>query len=403
MTIELTFIPALLVILIAAGLGRLLSKGIRQPVILGELILGMILGNLIVLADPEPISDIAEIGVLLLLFSTGLSVDFEEFKRLEVASSIVAVGGVAVPFVFGFLVAIIFGFSVIVALVVGVALVATSVGISASVLTELGMLRTRIGALIMGAAVVDDVIGVIIMSALVGIAVTGALPIMDILLLVAFAILFFIFSLTVGIKLFRKFSEKVHPGREDLLMLGLVIVLLFGLVTKEIGLAAIIGAFVAGLVIGQTHFARRLREHVSLIGGSFFIPIFFVWMGMSFDVNAFTSVGSFVIVLIIVAIIGKLVGCSFGAKVSKFSNRESLATGVAMIARAEVALIIAKLMLDFSEGHPGIIPFDVASSVASAILVMVIVTTLVTPPALWKALKGVRSKNKVGVGKIDKI
>jgi len=388
MALELTFAPALLAILVAAGLGRVLSKVLKQPAIFGELLFGVILGNLIILAVPaqEPMSQLAEIGILLLLFSTGLGLNFEEFKRLEVASSVVAVSGVILPFVLGYLAAIFFGFSHLVATFVGISLVATSVGVKASILTELRMLRTRLGTLIMGAAVIDDVIGVVMMSILISVAVTGAIPLVEVSSLVLFAVLFFLISLTVGIKLFRKLSEKIMIGRESLLLLGLVTVLAFGLITTEIGLAAIIGAFTAGLVVGQTHFARRLREHVSLIGGSFFIPIFFVTIGMRFDANAFVSVSSFAVVLVMVAIIGKIVGCSLGAKVSKFGGRESFAVGIAMMPRAGVELILIKLGLNH-----GIIGADIAS----AILVMVIITTLITPPSLWKALKMAKDKKEV--------
>ena len=385
MAIELTFIPALVVILVTAALGRLLSKGLRQPAVFGELLLGMVLGSFIILAEPAqaPVADIASIGILLLLFSTGLGLNFEEFKRLEVASTTVAISGVILPFVLGYLATIYFGFSHTVALFVGVALVATSIGVGASILTEFRMLRTRIGTLIMGAAVIDDVIGVVMMSVLIGVVATGAVPLQEMFLIVSLVILFFVVSLTAGIKLFKKLSEKLTLGRENLLMLGLIIVLLFGLITQEIGLAAIIGAFVAGLVVGQSHYARHLRDHISLIGGGFFIPIFFVAMGMNFDVGAFTSVGWFAVVLVIVAIIGKIVGCGLGAKASKFSSGESFAVGIAMIPRAGVELILLKLGLDY-----GIIGVDIAS----AILIMVLITTLVTPPALWKALKMIKNK-----------
>jgi len=388
MALELTFIPALVVILVTAALGRLLSTGLRQPVIFGELLLGMILGNLIILAGPAqaPVADIASIGILLLLFSTGLGLNFEEFKKLEVASTTVAISGVILPFVLGYLATIYFGFSHTVALFVGVALVATSIGVGASILSELRMLRTRIGTLIMGAAVIDDVIGVVMMSVLIGVVATGAVPLGETFLLVSLAILFFVSSLTVGIKLFKKLSEKLTLGRENLLMLGLIIVLVFGLITQGIGLAAIIGAFVAGLVVGQSHYARRLREHVSLIGGSFFIPIFFVTIGMSFDVSAFTTVGLFAAVLVGVAIIGKVVGCGVGAKASKFSGRESFAVGVAMMPRAGVELILLKLGLDHN---------IIGADIASAILVMVLITTLITPPSLWKALKMIKNKKEV--------
>lgn len=383
MNIELEFIPALLVILLAAGVGRLLSRKIRQPAILGELILGMIIGSFIIIAPAaqNPISDVAEIGILLLLFSIGMDLDLEKFKKLAVPASEVAAGGVILPFILGYLIAVFYGFSVEVALFVGAALVATSVGISASILRESGKLRTKVGTLIMGSAVVDDVVGIIMMTVLFGVATTGTLPVLDTLLLILFAILFFVISLTLGPIALGKVSERISVGRENLLLIGLAIVLAFALITEEIGLAAIIGAFVAGLVVGQTHFARSLEGSVSLIGGGFFIPIFFVTMGMGFELDAFTSVGMFAIILIILAVAGKIIGCSLGAKASKFSNRESLAAGVAMVPRAEVALIIAS----FGFKH-GIIEADIVST----ILVMVIFTTLVTPTPLWKILKKVK-------------
>lgn len=392
MALELTFVPALLAILVAVGLGRLLSKGLRQPAIFGELLLGVILGNLIILsatgssAAEGPISCIAEIGILLLIFSTGLGLNFEEFKKLGVASSVVAVSGVILPLILGYLAAIYFGFSHLVASFVGVALVATSIGVGASILSDLRVLRTKIGTLIMGAAVIDDVIGVVMMSILVSVAITGVVPLMELSLLLIFAVLFFLISLTVGIKFFRKLSEKITVGGENLLLLGLVVVLAFSLITTEIGLAGIIGAFIAGLVIGQTHFAKRLREYVSLIGGGFFIPIFFVTIGMTFNLGAFTTVCPFAAVLVVVAIIGKVVGCGLGAKVSKCSGGESFAVGIAMMPRAGVELILIKLGLDH-----GIISADIAS----AILVMVMITTLITPPSLWRALKMIKNKNKV--------
>ena len=400
MALELTFVPALLMILVIAGLGRLLSKGLRQPAIFGELLLGMIFVSFIILTGLAEtgisdiltdsaemgISDMAKIGILLLLFSTGLGTNFEEFKRLEVASSVVAISGVILPFILGYFATILFFNDHLVALFVGVALVATSVGVGASILTELRMLRTKIGSLIMGAAVIDDVIGIMLMSALISVAITGSISLAEIFLLIVFIVLFFLISLTIGIKLCKKLAEKIHIGREDLLLLGLVIVLAFVLISEELGITAIIGAFIAGLVVGQTHFARGLRPHVSLIGGAFFIPIFFVWMGMSFDVSAFVTVGWFALVLVIVAIVGKVVGCGAGALAAKLSGKESLAVGIAMIPRAGVELILVKLGLDH-----GIIGADIAS----AILVMVIITTLITPPSLWKALKMAKDKKEV--------
>ena len=162
------------------------------------------------------------------------------------------------------------------------------------------------------------------------------------------------------------------------MIMGVVVALIFSLVADNIGLSLILGAFIAGIILGQLSFFSRLKDYVSIIGGGFFIPVFFVTVGMTFNFKAFISMGMFAGVLLLVAILGKLIGCSIGAKIAKFDNRESIATGVAMIPRAGIELILVKLGLDY-----GIINIEIAS----AILVMVIITTLITPPMLIKVLR----------------
>ncbi|KXB02784.1 hypothetical protein AKJ45_03235 [candidate division MSBL1 archaeon SCGC-AAA261F19] len=385
-------LPALLIVLVVAIAGRLLSHKLNQPAILGELVLGMLLGNIVILADPvkDLLSSLAEIGIMLLLFFIGLTIDFDEFKGAMKTSGIVAAGGIILPFILGYFITIFFGFNHIIALFVGTALIATSVGISTSILEEFKMLRTRVGSLITGAAVIDDVIGVIIMSALIGMAATGVFPLPDIFITVCFTIAFFLLSLTLVVRLLERISKDLHLRGENLLMLGLVIALFFGLITSKIGLATIIGAFVGGLVIGQTRFAKNLKVNISIIGGSFFIPIFFVTLGMNFDVSVLYSAGPFMAALVVTAFVGKIVGCGFGAKAFNFDNKESLTVGLAMIPRAEVALIIARFGYDGGWLEPDIF---------SAIIVMVIITSLATPPLLGKCL---RTFKTIKVGQSEK-
>ena len=174
-----------------------------------------------------------------------------------------------------------------------------------------------------------------------------------------------------------KYLAKITVGRESLLILGVMIALIFSITAENIGLSIIIGAFIAGIVLGQLHYFKGLKDFTSTVGGVFFIPVFFVTVGMTFDFAAFLSIGGFASLLLFVAIVGKLVGCSLGAKLTKFENRESIATGVAMIPRAGIELILVKLGLDY-----GIINTEIAS----AIVVMVILTTLISPSALAKIL-----------------
>jgi len=390
---DFDFITSIIIVLAAALVGRYLSKKLRQPVILGELILGAIIGNIFLMMNDgaqilydvlydSVVQDIAYIGIFFLLFSAGLSLNLKEFKKIEISSTVVAILGVIFPFILGYITAIWFGFSQITALFVGTALMATSIGVKAEVLLELGLMGTRLGSLIMGAAVIDDIIGMVILTILISIVKTGYLVVWELSIFLFLTLLFFLIVILltkekVSIVL-DKYLAKIKLARESLLIMGVVVALLFSFIAENIGLSVIIGAFTGGIILGQLSFFRGLKDHVSLIGGGFFIPVFFVTVGMTFDFNAFFIMGGFAAVLLIVAIIGKLVGCGLGAKITKFDNRESIATGVAMIPRAGIELILIKLGLDYD---------IINTEIASAILIMVIITTLITPPALVKVLK----------------
>ena len=382
------FISNLLIVLTAAYLGKLLSQKINQPAILGELIVGMIVGNLGIMTLSETMGNIADFGILLLLFSTGLAVNFKELKQLGKTSIIVATLGVILPFVLGYYTSIYFGYSKIVSLFIGTSLVATSIGISSQVLSELKMIGMRLGTLIIGAAIADDVIGIVMVGTILGIALNGSVNLKKLSITILLTVVFLVVSFSLGIKLFKKLSNSFifSPQKtEDILLPVLIIGLLFGTIAKNIGLSMITGTFIAGLILGQTTYSKEVFEKVSLIGNSLFIPIFFVTMGMQFNINAFSSMGVFAVVIITVAIIGKIVGCGLGAKVCRFSNQESFTVGVAMIPRAGVELVLVKMGLEY-----GII----SSDVASIILTMVVFTTSITPSFLSILLKKVKLNGK---------
>ena len=382
------FIASIIIVLVAALVGRFLSKKLKQPVILGELVLGAIIGNIGLMMGKgtlvldHTVNNIADVGILFLLLSAGLSLNLKEFRKIEMSSTLVALLGVILPFILGYITAIWFGFSHIIALFVGTALMATSIGVKAEILLELRIMGTRLGSLIMGAAVIDDVIGMVVLTILISIVKTGHVEIREISIFLFLAFLFLLIAVLLTKEkissLLDKYLSKTKLGRENLLIMGIVVALLFSLVAENIGLSIIIGAFIAGIVLGQLSFFRGLKDYVTLIGGTFFIPVFFVTVGMTFDLNAFLSMSGFAGVLLIVAIVGKLVGCGLGAKLTKFDNRESIAAGVAMIPRAGVELILVKLGLDYE---------IINTEIASAILIMVIITTLITPPALVKVLR----------------
>jgi len=382
------FISSIVIVLIAALIGRSLSKKIRQPTILGELIVGAFIGNIFLLINKEKlffddsINYLADIGILFLLFSAGLSLNLKEFKKIETSSTFVATLGVILPFILGYVTGLWFGFGHMAALFIGTSLTATSIGVNAEILIELRIMGTKLGSLIMGTAVVDDIIAMIILTILISIVKTGAIFIWEIGIFLILVLIFLLIAIILSkekISLFLDSNlEKIKIRRENLLIVGIIVALTFSFFAESIGLSIIIGAFIAGIILGQLNFFRSLQDYVSLVGGGFFIPIFFVTVGMSFNFNAFLEIGLFASLLLIAAIVGKLIGCGLGAKITGFNNRDSLAAGVAMIPRAGIELVLVRLGLEYE---------IINEEIASAILVMVIITTLITPTALIKVLR----------------
>jgi len=400
----------LIIILLAAKLGGDLLERFKQPAVLGELIIGMLIGNLAMIGPEifEPfkysltLDVLAELGVIILLFEVGLESSLQEMMKVGVAAFMVATFGVIAPFFLGWGAALFFlpEASIYVHIFVGATLTATSVGITARVLKDIGKIRTREAKIILGAAVIDDIMGLIILAVVVGIinaANTGGAEVgsLDIFLIVAKALGFVIGSILIGNMIMPqvfKFGSKFKVAG-ILLSTALLVCFLMAYLASLIGLAPIVGAFAAGLILDKVQYKdftdrgeHSIDELVAPIG-VFLIPIFFVKMGMMVDLSTFgnTSILAFAGVMTIMAIAGKQV-CSL-AIFDKSINR--IAIGLGMIPRGEVGLIFAgigaKLMLDNSP--------VVSSGTYSAVVIMVIITTLVTPPLLKiSLLKGDKKK-----------
>jgi len=390
-------------ILLIAKLGGELFERFKQPAVLGELIGGMLVGNLVIFGftGVEPlktdvvINALAEIGVILLLFEVGLESNLGEMLEVGWSSLLVAVVGVVVPFFLGWGVAAYFipGEARLGHIFIGATLCATSVGITARVLKDMGKLNTRVARIVLGAAVIDDVLGLIILAVVKGaIEATGAgtsLSLLSVGVITLKAVGFLFGALLVGRfvvpQLFRGAGKL--EGRGVLLALAVSICFALSWAAAEIGLAAIVGAFAAGLLLEETHFEKlpahtkhdlhTLLTPLTII----LVPIFFVLMGLKVDLRAFARLDilGFAAVLTAAAIIGKQV-CSLGV-VERGVNR--LAVGLGMIPRGEVGLIFAgigaTLMLPNAQGVNEPV---IGSATFAAVVIMVIVTTLVTPPLL---------------------
>jgi Kef-type K+ transport system membrane component KefB len=339
---------------------------------------GLAASGISLVSDLETMEGFGHVGIVILLFSAGLATSLEELKALGKPSFVTAICGVALPFGLGYLASIAFGYGHLVALLVGTGLVATSVGVNAEILSELRVLRTRLGTLIMGTALADDVVGILMLSVVVSFATSGEVPVTQTLATLGLTVLFFALCLFLGAKALLMVSERMELGRYDLLLVGLIVAVALGAVAEAIGLAMIVGGFIAGLMLGQSRYSARLIQQSTLIGEGFFVPIFFVTTGMEFEPEAILMAGGFTAAVLIAAIGGKLLGCSAGAKLMGFTRSESTAVGIAMVPRAGVELVLIRIGSDAGVFGP---------EVASTMLVMVIVTTMITPPSLAYALR----------------
>jgi len=374
------FLGLLVLILGAAKLLGLLAKRIGQPAVLGELLAGVILGvSVLGLANPksEVLHLLAELGVVILLFEIGLETDLGKLIQAGAASTAVALAGVVLPFAGGYAVCRLLGLDNLVAIVAGATLTATSVGITARVLADLGRLQEAESQIVLGAAVIDDILGLIILAVVGGLTEGQTISVLGVAKITGIAFGFLAATLLLGSllvpTLVRWFSRIDLPGT----LATVAIMLAFGLawLASAAGSAMIIGAFAAGLLLRKTPQAHEIEKGISHLG-HFFVPIFFVVVGSAVDLRVFNPVdpanrqtlwvGG---LLVIVAVLGKFLA---GYAPYWFRGRK-MVIGVGMVPRGEVGLIFAQMGL-----ASGI--FD--SGLFSATTLMVMITTFLAPPLL---------------------
>lgn len=369
------FLFLLIAILVGAKVLGELAERIGQPAVLGELLAGVVLGTSVLgIVDPElPILRLlSEVGVIILLFQIGLDTDLGELLAVGPSSAVVAVVGVVLPFALGYGVMAWLGYGILPSVVAGAALTATSVGITARVLADLGRLDDAESRVVLGAAVIDDVVGLIILG-VVARTVMGNTPTAGTvaqITLIAFG--FIVAALVVGRlvvpPIFRYLARE--GSREALATMALAMTFAFAYVADVAGSAVLIGAFVAGMVLEPTPQAKVVRREILGLG-AFFVPIFFVAVGAAVDVRAFLD-GTVLAAggaLIVVAIIGK-----FAAGYAPvWSGVKKSVIGAGMVPRGEVGLIFAQMGLTAGVLDAGLF---------SALTLMVMVTTFMAPPLL---------------------
>lgn len=378
---------ALVILITAAKLGGYASIKFGQPSVLGELIAGLIIGPSVLnmlhwpfFTDEhlgETIAQFAELGVLLLMFIAGLDLHLSDLAQSSKVSALAGTLGVIFPVAMGYGLAQLFGLDSLPALFIGLILAATSVSISAQTLIELNVLRSRVGIGLLGAAVFDDILVVLGLSVVVALASDVGSGLVGVGLIVVWMGLYLAGAIVLGLWLIPGLTRRIDnwPISQGVIAFTFTMCLLYAWAAEAVGgMAAITGAFVAGLMFGRSPLKSRIETGISTLAYGLFVPIFFVNVGLSANAKELTGENLWLVVtMIVVAVVSKILGAGLGARLSGFTNLESLQLGVGMMSRGEVGLIVAAL---------GISQNIIGPDVFSAVVGVVIITTLLTPPAL---------------------
>ena len=370
-----------IIVICAKGVG-LLARKLKAPMVVGEIIAGLIIGPcLLNLVQPTDfINMMAEIGVVLIMFSAGLETNLQELKKSGFAALVIACIGVLVPLIGGSLLYMgIYGFSAFGtdeffrAVFIGCIMTATSVGITVEVLKEMGQLKSRVGQTILSAAIIDDIIGIIVLTFVLGFKD----PDSNTLLVSGKILLFLALSVILGYIFYRVFryydNRHAHTRRIPIIAIGLCLAMAY-VAERYFGIADITGAYIAGIILCNTQDAEYIDRKVSINGYMFFAPMFFVGIGLKTDFsNIDTSMILFSVGFVLVALLTKIVGCGIISKCFGYRWADSLKIGIGMMTRGEVALIITNkgLGLDIID-----------SSYFTAVILLIIVSSIVTPVLL---------------------
>lgn len=363
-------------ILLSTKVFGLLTRRIEMPQVVGALVAGLLLGPACfnIVQESEFLDHIAEIGVIVLMFSAGLETDISELKKSGRNSFVIAVIGVLVPLIAGYVLASFFNTepeAFLQNMFIGVILTATSVSISVETLKEMGKLSTPSGNAILGAALIDDILGIVALTIITGMADTSVQLTEVMLKIVAF----FVLAIVVGVfarkgieKLFDRY-QKVHRRFS---ILSFAFCLLFAYVAEAFfGVADITGAFIAGLIISGTSRCNYVQMRIETLSYLLISPVFFASIGLKVVLPEMsTSIMIFSVLLLVLAILTKIVGCGLGAKLCRYENIQSLRIGIGMVSRGEVALIVAS---------KGIKVGLMNEAFFGPIIIMVVLTTVITP------------------------
>lgn len=374
-----TFVFELAILLAASFTGGLLVRKLGYPMALGELLIGVVIGPFAFgfVRQTEMVSMFAELGAIILLFYIGLETKMDMLKKYFLPSIIVAISGAILPLILGYYGGMLIGFSWQESLFLGTVLTATSLGITVRMLTDMKKLHTPFGMVILGAGIIDDVIAVVMLTIILDILV-GQLDFGSIGMILFEVVAFFSVILVVGTRVLTKVLDSTRITIENLLIILLSLCLLVAYLASEAGLSTIIGAFAIGVSLsGLKRILTVLQKGKSLY--IFFVPIFFVSIGMLIDINLFTKNIIPSLFITAIAMAGKVGGCGIAALITGSSRKNALRIGIGMSPRGEMGLIIAGI---------GLASGTIGGDIFTISIIAVVFTTLIGMPALKIILKG---------------
>lgn len=378
----------LAIIVITSKIFGLLAKKLRAPQVVGEIIAGILIGPSVlgIVSLTDFLSQMAEIGVILLMFSAGLETNLRDLKKTGLKATLIACCGVFIPLICGTLLYMgFYGFAAVgseeffKAVFIGVILTATSVSITVQALKEMGRLKGEIGTTIVSAAIIDDVIGIIVLTVVIGFKNPDANPVNVVLKTIAF----FAFAVIVGIVLYKimKALDGKYPHTRRIPIMGLAICFSFAYIAEAVfGVADITGAYVAGIILCSLKDSQYIARKTDINSYMLFGPIFFASIGLKTNLESIsTSILVFAICFVVVGLLSKIIGCGLMAKILKYKNRDCLKIGVGMMTRGEVALIVSQ---------KGLAVGLVSPIYFTAVIFLIVTSSILTPIILKVLYKG---------------
>ncbi|MDD3225091.1 MAG: cation:proton antiporter [Clostridium sp.] len=366
-------------ILVSTKIGGSISKKFKMPEVLGALIAGVILGPLILnlVQYDNNLKLLSNLGVIFLMFLAGIETNVDDLKKAGFTSFVIAISGVIVPLILGTLCAYMFFSNFYENLFIGVILTATSVSITVETLTEMGKLNSRSGINILGAAVIDDVLGLILISVVIALASGSSSYNANANLSILFTLIKILLFCTISIisilylpKYINKFFKFIKPGK-TFLSYAIALGLILAYIAEILGIAAITGAYIAGVFLSCVMHKEYLKRNIKSISSGFLSPIFFASVGIEANLKGLNSkVIVITLIMFIIAVLGKVIGCGFAARILKMNKSEAIQIGIGMISRGEVAIITANI---------GLQKHIISEEVFLPTLMVVILTTIITP------------------------